>query len=94
MMDELMVYRQLEAEFLQREEERTAVREKLETIIVAIDRVEMACKDLSVFGSEERYRLGQAKLAILEGLRSIDRAANTVEERNCRSTQDLRKRIA
>ena len=85
---------QARQEFRRREEERFAVRIKLEPLLGAITTAEEQLSQLAVFGSEGRYRLARARVEVLEILHSLDQTANSESERNLRASEEFISRGA
>lgn len=79
------------AAFRRREHERGLIRTRLEPLLAEFAAMEYEFSRMSVFGSEERYRLGRARLEVLRALRSLDAAARTRSEASLRAMESIHK---
>ena len=79
------------AAFRRREHERGLIRTRLEPLLAEFAAMEHEFARMSVFGSEERYRLSRARLEVLRVLRSLDLAAQTRSEGSLRAMESIQK---
>jgi hypothetical protein len=77
--------------FRRREHERGVIRTRLEPLLAEFAAMEHEFARLSVFGTEERYRLSRARLEVLRVLRSLDTAAQTRSEGALRAMESIER---
>jgi hypothetical protein len=85
------IWQPARAAFRRREHERASIRARLEPLLSEFAAMEHEFTRLSVFGTEERYRLGRARLEVLRVLRSLDVAAQTRSEGALRAMESIEK---
>jgi hypothetical protein len=85
------IWQPARAAFRRREHERGLIRTRLEPLLAEFAAMEHEFSRMSVFGSEERYRLSRARLEVLRVLRSLDAAAQTRSEGSLRAMESIHK---
>ena len=88
------IWQPARAAFRRREHERGVIRNRLEPLLAEFAAMEHEFTRLSVFGAEERYRLGRARLEVLRALRSLDAASRTHSEGTLRAMESIHKSSA